>query len=142
MIDLNESRDTIRQLSAQAVIAMFADVVERVRDSSETTVAEQMKALIELAKLSGVSVTEKADTMVVVDIHMERGEITCEVHGTETTQAVEKQAARALNMDITDVTPKDPAKPVLGPSGALPEPSTAPRTAELDDFDFDDLLAN
>lgn len=71
-----ETRNAILQMVEEGAIGLLPKYLERLHDNEQATIDDQRKAVDLMFKAMGIGVAEKADSRVVVDIHIENGLVT------------------------------------------------------------------
>jgi hypothetical protein len=103
-----ETRNALMEMVETGAVGLLPEYLERLR-TEEASIDDQRKALDLMFKAMGIGASEKADTRVVVDIHIENGMVT-----SASPLTLEMQPSDALlehAATVVDVIPHTPATP-------------------------------
>ena len=118
-----ETRNAILQMVEEGAIGLLPKYLERLHDNEQATIDDQRKAVDLMFKAMGIGVAEKADSRVVVDIHIENGLVTSAIPIT-----LEESPA----IDLLEHVAK---------TDELPTPALTPIPHSLPALDVDDQMA-
>ena len=121
-----EAKSAIMQMVEEGAVKLLPTYLERLHDD-EATLDDQRKAIDLMFKAMGIGASEKADSRVVVDIHIENGLVTS---ATPITLEADPGTLPLLE-DVAKTT----EQPQEAPTRSMAhDPTPVDFSAELDDI--------
>jgi hypothetical protein len=112
----------------EGAVGLLPKYLERLHDNEQATIDDQRKAVDLMFKAMGIGVAEKADSRVVVDIHIENGLVT-----SASPIMLESSPAIDLLEHVAKTDEMPPPTLTLSPSDPIPH--------SLPPMDVDEMLA-